>query len=117
MQDLFDLIEADKTARDVAISTVAAHADENSPRWSEIAFKWICKYAAENSTFISEECTEAAMQAGITRPADDRAWGYPFQRAAKELIIKKIGYGISNRRHQSPTPRWQSMHKNFWRTA
>lgn len=113
--DLFDLIESDRAARDAGIASVAAHADENEPRWTDTAYDWICKYAAEHSTFISEECTAAAIAAGIPAPHDDRAWGHPFRRASQELVIKRIGFGISNRRHQSPTPRWQSMHANFWR--
>lgn len=115
--DLFDLIESDKAARDAGMRSVAQHADESRARWTDIAFDWICKYAEQNSVFISEECTSAAMAAGIPSPPDDRAWGHPFQRASRELIIKKIGYGISNRRHQSPTIKWNSLHPNFWRTS
>lgn len=115
--DLFDLIVDDKSARDDGIKSAADHADEQSLRWTDLAFNWICKYAADHSTFISEECTAAAMASGLPSPPDDRAWGHPFQRASRELKIKKIGYGISNRRHQSPTIRWQSMHQNFWRAA
>jgi hypothetical protein len=115
--DLFDFIEHDLAQRDAGMNSVATHADENCPRWTDMAFDWICKYAAEHSTFISEECTAAAMDAGLPAPTDDRAWGRPFRKASHELVIKKIGYGTSNRRHQSPTPKWQSMHKNFWRAA
>lgn len=115
--DLFDLIAEDRIARDAGMASAAEHANESTSRWTDLAFNWICKYAEENSTFISEECTAAAIAAGIPRPTDDRAWGQPFRKASYELIIKKIGYGISNRRHQSPTPRWQSMHRNFWRAA
>lgn len=113
--DMFELVEKDKSARNAGITRVAEHADEIEPRWTDRAYDWICRYAAEHSTFISEECTAAAIEAGIPAPHDDRAWGHPFRRASYDLIIKRIGYGISNRRHQSPTPRWQSMHSNFWR--
>lgn len=115
--DLFDLIERDVAARDISIADVAKHADENRPRWTDRAYDWICKYAEQHSTFISEECTADAMASGLPAPHDDRAWGHPFQRASRDLIIKKIGYGTSNRRHQSPTIKWQSMHQNFWRKA
>ena len=115
--DLFDLIEQDRAGREAGLSSVARHADENCPRWTDMAFNWICKYAAENSTFISEECTAAAIEAGVPEAHDSRAWGHPFRRASRELIIKRIGYGTSNRRHQASTPLWQSMHKNFWRAA
>lgn len=114
--DLFDLIHDDVAARDAGMTSAAHHADENCSRWTDQAYDWICKYAETHSTFISEECTAAAMEpGGIASPHDDRAWGHPFQRASRNLIIKRIGYGTSNRRHQSPTPKWQSMHPNFWR--
>lgn len=115
--DLFDLIEKDAAERDAGMESAARHADEARARWTDLAFQWICKYAEENPTFISEECTAAALASGLPAPTDDRAWGHPFRRASHDLIIKKIGYGISNRRHQSPTIRWQSMHRNFWRAA
>lgn len=116
MMDLFELIATDTAARDAGITSAAKHADEDCPRWTDRAYDWICKYAAEHSTFISEECTAAAMASGLPAPGDDRSWGHPFRRASHDLIIKRIGYGTSNRRHQSSTPLWQSMHSNFWRT-
>ncbi|WP_315833936.1 hypothetical protein [Bradyrhizobium prioriisuperbiae] len=117
MTGLFDLIQQDKAARDFGMTAVANHADENSPRWTDRAFDWICKYAESHSTFISEECTAAAHAAGLPEAHDARAWGHPFRKAAKKLVIKRIGFGISNRRHQSSTPLWNSLHPNFWRKS
>ncbi|MDB5550830.1 MAG: hypothetical protein JWL86_814 [Rhizobium sp.] len=115
--ELFDLIEKDVAEREAGMDRVARHADENCPAWSDQAYDWIKSYSADHSTFISEECTAAAMASGLPTPPDARAWGHPFRKASHDLIIKRIGFGISNRRHQSPTPRWQSMHPNFWRTT
>lgn len=114
--ELFDLI-TDSAARDAGMDSAVRHADENCPAWSDQAYAWIEKYSAEHSTFISEECTAAAIASGLPTPTDRRAWGHPFRMASKDGVIKRIGFGISNIRHQSPTPRWQSMHPNFWRKS
>lgn len=105
--DLFTHAEA-KVARDEAMSRVAKHADESCHRWSVLAFQWVLTYALAHREFVSEDCTAAAMEVGIPKPPDDRAWGAPFARAARQNIIKRIGYGVSKRRHLSPTPLWQS---------
>lgn len=115
--ELFDLITSDVIARNAGMDRSARHADENCPAWTEQAYAWIKNYSADHPTFISEECTAAAEKAGLPSPTDARAWGHPFRRASHDMIIKRIGFGISNRRHQSPTPRWQSMHPNFWRAT
>lgn len=107
--DLFTHAEAiAKADRDDAMARAADHADDAWPHWCELAFSWIKTYALAHREFISEECTAAAQSAGIPAPPDDRAWGIPFKRASKQKIIVRIGYGVSKRRHLSPTPLWQS---------
>src|SRR5947209_7702819 len=64
--------------------------------------------AQAHRKFISAECTQAAAAAGVTVPTDPRAWGAPFRRAARDGIIRRIGYGPSLRRHLAPTPLWES---------
>lgn len=104
---ILDYIEA-KSARDLGITSAADHADDVTPGWTDIAFQWIKTYALAHAEFISEECTESAKSAGIPNPPDARAWGKPFSRAAQQKIIVRNGYGVSKRRHLSPTPRWAS---------
>lgn len=105
--DLFSHAQA-KAERDAAMASVAKHADEACPRWCDLAFDWVKTYALAHREFISEDCTAAADAAGIPKPHDTKAWGVPFKRAAKQKIIVRIGYGVSKRRHLSPTPLWQS---------
>lgn len=102
----FDTARAE---RDAGIQRAAQHAEEASPRWGDLALDRIRAYATNHAEFISEECTDWAAAQGFTSPADPRAWGAPFQKAAKLGIIRKVGYGISQRRHLSPTPLWQSL--------
>lgn len=94
--------------RDAAMASVAKHADEACHRWQVLAFQWIITYALAHREFVSEDCTAAAEAAGIPKPPDTRAWGAPFARAARQKIIVRIGYGVSKRRHLSPTPLWKS---------
>ena len=96
-------------ARDRGIAQAADHAERLEDGFGERAFQFICTYAETHRVFISEECTAAAAAAGLVSPADPRAWGAPFQRAARARVIEKIGFGISQRRHLSPTPKWQSL--------
>lgn len=95
--------------RDVGIQRAIDHAETIEPDWGERAYQWIRGYAMHCRQFISEECTALAAKSGIESPADPRAWGHPFKRAAREGVIQKVGYGISNNRHRSPTPLWRSL--------
>ncbi len=107
MNDLFTALRA-KSERDIGIAQAAKNADEVTPGWSQLAYDWVKSYALVHREFISEDCTAAATVAGIPVPHDPRAWGHPFARAARQRIIVRIGYGISKRRHLSPTPLWRS---------
>lgn len=103
--------------RDAAMTSVTVHAEENCPGWAAAWFAWIEKYAAEHAFFISEECTQAGLTAGIPAPHDLRALGSLYPRAARKGVIVKDGYGTSKRRNLSPTPMWRSLHPNFARPA
>jgi hypothetical protein len=107
MSNLFTYASA-KAERDTGMGQVAEHADETCHTWTVLAYQWIITYALAHREFISEDCTSAALAAGIPAPHDDRAWGAPFARAARQKIIIRIGYGVSKRRHLSPTPLWRS---------
>jgi hypothetical protein len=85
------------------------HAQAIEPTWGDRAYLWIIEYAKKHRRFISEECTQMAEASGFASPADPRAWGIPFRRASRKGIIRKIGFGISQRRHLSPTPLWESL--------
>jgi hypothetical protein len=105
VMDLFTFAELE---RDRGMVTAALHAEDDRPHWNDEAYAWIRKYAKLNKRFISEQCTAWAAEQGFTSPADARAWGHSFKRAARDGIIVRVGYGISLRRHLSPTPLWES---------
>ncbi len=97
-----------KAERDTGIERAVAKADRRDNGWSDRAYRWIVQYARLHKTFISEDCTADAAEAGLASPADPRAWGHPFKKASKDGVIRRIGFGISQRRHLSPTPLWES---------
>lgn len=107
-QVTFDL-DAARAARDAGMAQAAQHAEDLQPKWGDLALARIRAYAAMHAEFISEDCTDWAASQGFTSPADPRAWGAPFQKAARLGIIRKVGYGVSQRRHLSPTPLWRSL--------
>jgi hypothetical protein len=107
MADLFQYAQA-KAERDLGMQRAVKHADAKRTGWSSEAYSFLLTFARTHKTFISEECTDAALAAGVPPPPDLRAWGHPFRRAAKAGVLVRIGYGKSTRRHLSPTPLWES---------
>jgi hypothetical protein len=109
----FDDYEA-RVKRDVAIATVAAHADENVHGWTTQAFALVALYATMYSEFIAEDCAEFAYSQGLKRDGiDPRAWGKVYKNAAKAKVIRKKGYAVSQKRNHSPTVLWASCHPMF----
>ncbi len=98
-----------RDARDAGMSRAIQHAERIDDEWPDIAMGFLIRYARTHDLFISEEATAEAERLGYGSPADDRAWGGVFKRAARDGIIARAGFGISKRRHLSPTPLWRSM--------
>jgi hypothetical protein len=115
--DLLDYTPPPALRRDAAIASVASHSEENQPGWSEIGFRWVCRYAEIQAEFLAEECVAASIAAGVRQPTNSKAWSGPVMRAAREHFIRKNGYAPSPKRNLSPTVSWQSCHSNFARSA
>ncbi len=96
-------LEQARLVRDEGMAQALAHAQEVDESWPERAFRHLIDYAEVNACFISHDVTE-----GLPSPTDDRSWGPIFVRAARTGIIKRVGFGVSHRRHASPTPLWES---------
>lgn len=94
--------------RDRGMAQALGAAERAEPSWGDMALDQIRAYAALHKEFISEQCTDWAAARGFSSPTDSRAWGAPFKAAARLGIIRKVGYGVSKRRHLSPCPLWLS---------
>lgn len=94
--------------RDEAIQKVVDHADALDPHWSERAYASLMLYCFQNKDpFITEEVREWAENMGLVHPPHDgRAWGHVMKRAAKNELIKKIGYGLAKSSNLSPKIQW-----------
>ena len=100
---------AARAARDAGMTQALQRAERVDDEWPELAYEFLVGYARTHAQFISEEATAEADRLGYGSPADGRAWGAIFKRAARDEVIQRIGYGISQRRHLSPTPLWRSL--------
>lgn len=109
--DEYDARQA-TAARDVAIETVADHAEENVTGWKTAALGYVRRYAETHYEFVSENCTDWAFENGLIKPHDPRAMGQIYRAAAKAKFIINIGSGRSVKR-ASPTTLWRSCHPNF----
>ncbi len=107
MTDLFELADS-RAARDVGMKLAADHAEDLQPCWGDEAYRWLRRYAERHrDRFISEQCTAWVAEQGFVTTVP-KAWGRVFQRAAKDGVIVRVGWGTSQRRHLSPTILWES---------
>lgn len=105
--DLLDIIDARK-ARDDGMARAVDHADRDAPGWSNEAYSFLISYARTHDQFIAEQFVAYAEHSGLIVPPTGKAYGAVFKRGAKAGIIERIGFGVSTKRHASPTPLWQS---------
>lgn len=104
--------EAARAARDAGITQAVTHADEVTPKWSELAYAFLLGYAGANEGFTSEDVREAAYAAGsVDKPPSERAWGGVFMRAAKANVLQRAGYDTARdpKVHCNVVTRWRSL--------
>ena len=79
--------------RDAGIKQALDHAEEVTPEWPELAYKFLCDYIRKHpGEFMTEDVRQAA--AGIVpEPPSLRAWGGVIVKAAKSGLIVRAGYG------------------------
>lgn len=94
--------------RNVGMARAAAHADMVNPKWSDVAYQFLCGFARKHPTFISEDVSDASKRWGMVQPPTDRAWGQVYRKAIRDGVIAQDGYGRSRRRHASICPRWKT---------
>ncbi len=89
MPDLIDLMESAYAARDAAVATVEANAEEQSPGFVDRAAAFVLERLASGPE-SGEELTLACKRAGIV-PHDDRAFGPVYMRLSRRKLIVKAG--------------------------
>lgn len=101
--------------RDEGMAKAAAHADRLHEAWQERAMGFLkefsirCWASASQHNFTAEDVYDYAERYGLPRPPDRRAWGAVMTKAAKQGIIRKVGYGVSARPecHNRPVTMWE----------
>lgn len=88
------------------------HANARAENWSELAYKFLHKYAKKNPTFLAEEVRTLAEDSGeVPHPPSKRAWGGIIKRAKTEGLIKSLGIKqVTNpKAHQAYATHWGSL--------
>jgi hypothetical protein len=99
-------IDFARARRDDGISRAADHAGS---AWQRQARGYLLEYLATNTgAFLAEDVRGFAERRGISPPPDGRAWGAVFQSAAREHLIRKVGYAPARSSNLSPKVQWTS---------
>lgn len=109
-QDLFTGTEL----RDRGIEKAVDHANQEVENWSEEAYRFLKNFieASKQSrvyTFMTEQARKESAYFNIKEPPSCRAWGGIVLRAAKEGLIRKVGFGkVTNpKAHCTPATVWE----------
>lgn len=86
-------------------------ADAIDPMWRENAFKLLKEFLSVNpGEFMVEDLRAYAAMKNFVAPASNRVWGSVVLRAAREGLIKNIGYGVTKNKkaHRTPASIWKA---------
>lgn len=105
-----DLVDLAWSEAKTGMSRALEHAEQEEPGWGDVALLFLKKYAREHAEpFTALDVRTAAAEWGLSEPPTPKAFGSVFQRAAREGVIKKIGYAPHAERHASPTVLWRTV--------
>lgn len=95
--------------RDAGMAQALGHAESVEPGWGDTAAMELLRYCKGMSggKFISDEFINWFQSHGLTMPPTNKAFGPVFTKAAKNGLIRKVGYRPHPLRHASPTVLWE----------
>ena len=103
-----DMFAAARVRRDTGMQRAVDHADAQEPGWSELAYRFLVRYATESDQpFLAENVIAAARAAGLPEPPDGRAYGAVIQRAHREGVTVKAGFAAAATSNCSPKVLWR----------
>jgi len=95
--------------RDRGMARSTGNADDRYPGWAERAHGYLLEFLAwHDGNFMAEELRQFAYEKGFERPPSERAWGSVLHKAAKQNLIRMVGYAkVSNpNAHNTPAAVW-----------
>jgi hypothetical protein len=84
-------------------------ADAINPNWRNEAFEVLKEFLLTvPGEFLVEDVRAYAAVKNFVAPASNRVWGSVVVRAAREGLIKNIGYGVTKNKkaHRTPASIW-----------
>ncbi len=94
--------------RDRGMRRSRDNADDKVDGWSETAFLFLKEYIqTQDKPFMAED-VRTSDQCGVPNPPNKRAWGAILVRAAREGLIKRIGFKETKNpwAHRTPASLW-----------
>lgn len=108
--DWLTVSAAVKRRRDAGIRKASEHAEDKSAGWNERAFAELKHFVAQRhgAPFLAEQFVQW-VQFKIPAAPDGRAFGGVMQRAAREGVVVKAGYGLASTSNGSPKVLWKGV--------
>ena len=101
-----------QSRRDMSMALAVAKADRDREGWSEDALAAVRVFvrAHPDEQFLTEAVRQWCVEMQFIEPADnERAWGAVMRRAAKDGLVRKVGYAPSMSSNLSPKTLWQAV--------
>lgn len=111
INDLFENNpEQAERLRDEGITRSLNTATLHDWSWNLVASEALIEYVSTHSgPFMIEDVREWARKVPV--PPSNRAWGAVVLQAARNGLIKKVGYGVTMnpRSHRTPATMWMAV--------
>jgi hypothetical protein len=95
--------------RDRGQSQALSHAERVEPEWGDTAYRWLSHYVAgeKGLQFTSFLFISWCELNDFPMPPTPKAFGAIFTKAARNGLIRKVGYRPHPLRHASPSALWE----------
>lgn len=95
--------------RDRGMAVSLEHAEAVHRNWGDEAYDLLAYWCSGDSgiQFTSYSFLRFADTQSLRAPPTPKAWGSIFVKAAKNGLIRKVGYRPHPLRHASPTVLWE----------
>lgn len=107
MNDLFDNA---KYLKDRGMRIAKENADIKIDGWSQQAFDFLKEFISfQEAPFMAEDVWMSA-ECDVPEPPSKRAWGAIIARAARQGLIRRVGYRETKNpwAHKTPATLWEA---------